>query len=49
MQFQGSDADVNLLAGGTSVNSCSNGSNCRMNYSESVQLARIGLNYKFGY
>ena len=49
MQFQNSDADVNLLfLGGGTANSC-NITNCRMNYSESVQTARVGVNYKFGY
>jgi outer membrane immunogenic protein len=44
MQFQNSNAPL-LENGG---NSCTP-VNCRMNYSESIQLARIGLNYKFGY
>jgi len=26
---------------------CNNNTNCRLNYTESVQLARVGLNYKF--
>ena len=48
MQFQNSDADVKLSIEGVSTSSCI-GRDCRMNYSESVQLARIGVNYKFGY
>jgi outer membrane immunogenic protein len=46
MQFQGSNAGINEL--GTTFNECGSTSPCRMNYSESVQLARVGLNYKFG-
>jgi outer membrane immunogenic protein len=44
MQFQNSDASLS-----TSNNFCSNNSNCRVNYNESIQTARLGLNYKFGY
>jgi outer membrane immunogenic protein len=44
MQFQNSDAEfLNATTGPT----CGI-ANCRMNYSESVQVARIGVNYKFG-
>jgi outer membrane immunogenic protein len=46
MQFGNSLVQINDVPGGGS--SCGNVS-CRMNYSNSVQLARIGLNYKFGY
>jgi outer membrane immunogenic protein len=42
MQFQNSDASI-------SNSNCNNNSNCRMNYNESIQTARLGLNYKFGY
>jgi outer membrane immunogenic protein len=45
MQFQNSDADLLNPASGLSCNTA----NCRMNYSESIQVARIGVNYKFGY
>jgi outer membrane immunogenic protein len=45
MQFQNSEAP--LLTGFAGDTSCRN-VNCRMNYSESVQIARIGLNYRFG-
>jgi outer membrane immunogenic protein len=44
MQFQNSDAPL-VNANGLTCNTA----NCRMNYSESLQLARIGVNYKFGY
>jgi outer membrane immunogenic protein len=47
MQFQNSDAIINNFR--TGLSDCGNLTPCRMNYSESVQLARIGLNYKFGY
>jgi outer membrane immunogenic protein len=50
MQFQNSDATVlpipaNFGTGGT----CEfrPAVNCRMNYSESIQMARVGLNYRF--
>jgi outer membrane immunogenic protein len=46
MQFGNSLVQINDVPGGGS--SCGT-VNCRMNYSNSVQLARIGLNYKFGY
>jgi outer membrane immunogenic protein len=52
MAFANSDATINTVDPGSSDNglsSCANARPCRMNYSESVQLARIGLNYKFGY
>jgi outer membrane immunogenic protein len=51
MQFENSDAIINRVnTGSTNGQSfCGNTQPCRMNYSESVQLARIGLNYKFGY
>ena len=49
MQFQNSDAIFNQVGGSNSgLTSCSNAQPCRMNYSESVQVARIGVNYKFG-
>jgi outer membrane immunogenic protein len=44
MQFQNSDAELVNPTNGLSCNTA----NCRMNYSESVQVARIGVNYKFG-
>lgn len=47
MQFANSNAQFNEF--GTTISECGNTSPCRMNYSESVQTARIGLNYKFGY
>ena len=52
MQFANSDATINnvdpgFADNGTSI--CGNTRPCRMNYSESIQHARIGLNYKFGY
>ena len=52
MEFANSDATINIVSPGRNNNglsSCGNLAPCRMNYSESVQLARIGLNYKFGY
>jgi outer membrane immunogenic protein len=52
MQFQNSDATINNVDPGFSDNglsTCGSRSPCRMNYSESIQLARVGLNYKFGY
>jgi outer membrane immunogenic protein len=52
MQFANSDATINTVNPGRSNNglsACGNTSPCRMNYSESVQLARVGVNYKFGY
>lgn len=50
MQFQNSDANFNQVGGRNSgLPSCSNVLPCRMNYSESIQTARVGLNYKFGY
>ena len=52
MQFANSNANINTVDPGQSDNglsACGNVRPCRMNYSESVQLARIGLNYKFGY
>src|SRR5882724_1254803 len=45
MQFQNSEAPLLEVASF----SCRNNTNCRMSYSESVQTARIGLNYRFGY
>jgi outer membrane immunogenic protein len=49
MQFQNSDADFNQVGGRNDGRpSCSNTFPCRMNYSESIQTARIGVNYKFG-
>ena len=47
MQFQNSDAAINNVPSGT--NNCGSTFPCRMNYSESVQTARVGVNYKFGY
>jgi outer membrane immunogenic protein len=47
MQFQNSNAQLNEI--GTSINECGTTFPCRRNYSESVQLARVGVNYKFGY
>jgi outer membrane immunogenic protein len=46
MMFPDSEASLLRLNGD---NTCSFGRNCRMNYTESVQTARIGLNYKFGW
>ena len=47
MKFEDSEASLlNVPAGG---NTCNFARNCRMNYSESVQTARLGLNYRFGY
>lgn len=46
MQFQNSNATFNDF--GTTTSACGIATPCRMNYSESVQLARIGVNYKFG-
>ncbi len=43
MQFQNSDAPI-LPAANVF---CRTDTTCRMNYSESVQTARIGLNYRF--
>jgi outer membrane immunogenic protein len=45
MQFQNSDANINAADGTPGCTPL----NCRMNYSESVQTARVGVNYKFGY
>ncbi len=47
MQFQNSNAQLNEF--GTSDQLLQHHTPCRMNYSESVQLARVGVNYKFGY
>jgi len=47
MQFQNSEAPL-LRVSNPLAPSCLSVS-CRMNYSESVQTARIGLNYRFGY
>ena len=47
MQFANSNAPVNEIS--IISNTCGNATPCRMNYSESVQLARIGVNYRFGY
>jgi outer membrane immunogenic protein len=51
MELQNSDATINNVSTGANngLSRCGNAFPCRMNYSESVQLARIGLNYKFGY
>ena len=52
MQFQNSDAIINTVNPGRSNNglsTCGNAAPCRMNYSESIQTARVGVNYKFGY
>ena len=46
MQFQNSDAPLQSTVG--SFGTCGEVVNCRMNYSESIQTARVGLNYKFG-
>lgn len=45
MQFRDSDASVVPTFG--NFTTCIN-VNCRMNYSESIQMARVGLNYRFG-
>ena len=48
MKFEDSEASLlRVPAGGGTT--CSFNVNCRMNYSESVQTARIGVNYRFGY
>jgi outer membrane immunogenic protein len=47
MKFEDSEASVVDLVSGTPT--CNFNRNCRMNYSESVQTARLGLNYRFGY
>jgi outer membrane immunogenic protein len=47
MQFENSNASINDI--GTTRNSCGAVNPCRMSYSESIQTARLGLNYKFGY
>jgi outer membrane immunogenic protein len=46
MQFQNSDAIINITS--TGLSSCSTATPCRSNYSEAIQVARIGLNYRFG-
>jgi outer membrane immunogenic protein len=46
MQFQNSNAGINDAGGAGNV--CGTTFPCRMNYSESIQTARVGLNYKFG-
>ena len=48
MQFQNSDAALLNIPVGFETR-CGSPASCRINYSESVQLARVGLNYKFGY
>ena len=48
MQFQNSDARVNEVPNGGN-GAPAHRSPCRMNYSESIQMARVGLNYRFGY
>jgi len=46
MQFQSSEAPiVNSIIGNPPTRGTVN---CRMNYSESIQTARVGLNYRFG-
>lgn len=47
MTFKDSEASQ-VRAGGVG-NTCRFNRDCRMNYSESVQAARLGLNYRFGY
>jgi outer membrane immunogenic protein len=50
MQFQNSDATINAVGGRFAGQSfCGTTAPCRMNYSESIQVARVGVNYKFGY
>jgi outer membrane immunogenic protein len=47
MMFQDSEATLfRTPAGGTGA-TCSFNVNCRMNYAESVQLARLGINYRW--
>ena len=45
MQFQNSEAS---LLSTTNTTTCGFNLSCRMNYSESIQTARVGLNYRFG-
>ena len=51
MQFQNSHATITDVSTGLNngLSSCGNLAPCRMNYSESIQTARVGVNYKFGY
>jgi outer membrane immunogenic protein len=46
MQFSNSFANINTVQSGLS--DCGTPA-CRMNYANSVQMARVGVNYKFGY
>lgn len=44
------DSEASLVSAVGAGNTCRfNNRDCRMNYSESVQTARLGLNYRFGY
>jgi outer membrane immunogenic protein len=47
MQFANSNAPINEI--GTTNSFCATTNPCHMSYSESIQTARLGLNYKFGY